>query len=406
MNNPLPPARLDLEFIPVEDGEERELLVRDPLELVPEDLALPPGILEILSLLDGAVDLDGFQIELMRLQGGALVSREEASYLAAQLDEAFLLESPAFFEAKRGVEEDFAQRPARPAALAGSAYPDDRTGLEAFLDDILTTQPPFEADGRVTALAAPHIDPALGERVYARAYRALLREKPGRVIILGVGHQMSQGLFSLTAKDFETPLGALPTDKPAVSRLLRAAGDAAAPSDFDHRFEHSIEFQAVFLRHVLRDVPFQIVPILCGSLISLPEYSRAAYLEKAGRFLSSLRHLAADPDMETLIVAGVDLSHIGPKFGHEEPARELERKASAHDRALLTHLARQDPEQFWEESAQAGDRFNVCGFSALACLLEILPPSRGLVLDYALWREEPARSAVSFAATVFTAAGA
>ena len=396
-------ARYDLDFIPIQDGGEEMILVRDHLGLAPEGLALPPEILHMLSLLDGTRTRDDLQVEIIRLQGGQIVNLAEVDYLVRQLDEAFLLESEAFLAARQELEAAFAAAPVRQAALAGQAYPEGKEDLEGFLDDILTTQPPFEADGRVAALAAPHIDPGLGEKVYARAYRALLREKPSRVIILGVGHQIDQGLFSLTSKDFQTPLGLLATDAEAVARLALAGKDVAAPTDFYHRQEHSIEFQAIFLQHVLRARPFAILPVLCGSLMALPEYSREAYLDIAGKFLATLREILLDPEHETLLVAGVDLSHIGPKFGHAEDASALERGASAHDRALLTHLTRQAPEQFWEESARESDRFNVCGFSALACLLEILPPCRGLVLDYALWREEPTRSAVSFAATVFTA---
>jgi len=395
-------ARYDLEFIPIRDGDEEMILVRDHLGLAPEGLALPPGILRLLSLLDGTRTKDDLQVEIIRLQDGQMVDMSEVDYLVRQLDEAFLLESETFQTAKEALEAEFAAASVRPAALAGQAYPESKEDLEDFLNDILTTQPPFEADGRVAALAAPHIDPGLGEKVYARAYRALLREKPSRVIILGVGHQIDQGLFSLTSKDFQTPLGLLRTDKEAAARLALAGKDVAAPTDFHHRLEHSIEFQTIFLQHVLRERPFAILPVLCGSLMALPEYSREAYLGIAGDFLDALGDIVMDPEHETLVVAGVDLSHIGPKFGHQEESAQLERGASAHDRALLTHLTRQSPGQFWEESAREGDHFNVCGFSALACLLEILPPCRGLVLDYALWREEPTRSAVSFAATVFT----
>jgi hypothetical protein len=56
---------------------------------------------------------------------------------------------------------------------------------------------------------------------------------------------------------------------------------------------------------------------------------------------------------------------------------------------------------FWEENRQVGDRYNVCGFSAIAILLEILGPSRGHLLKYDVWREEPTKSAVSFAAIAF-----
>jgi AmmeMemoRadiSam system protein B len=126
-------------------------------------------------------------------------------------------------------------------------------------------------------------------------------------------------------------------------------------------------------------------------------------LEKTAAFLDHLRQILQDPEHKTLLVAGIDFSHVGPKFGHEMPAAYLEGQSEAHDKKLLQHLSALDPDLFWEESRKVKDQFNVCGFSALACLLEILPPCKGRILDYERWYEEPTRSAVSYAAVVFTA---
>ena len=60
---------------------------------------------------------------------------------------------------------------------------------------------------------------------------------------------------------------------------------------------------------------------------------------------------------------------------------------------------------FWAEGARAGDRYNVCGFLALATLLEALPGVGGRVLDHLVWHEEPTRSAVSCAGMVFPGCG-
>ena len=155
---------------------------------------------------------------------------------------------------------------------------------------------------------------------------------------------------------------------------------------------------------MLPEDSFGIIPILCGSAqAGLGEYSRRAYLEKAGPFLRKLRDIVSDPAQETLVVAGVDFSHIGPKFGHDRSASFLAGQAETHDRNLLGHLSRLDAELFWKESQEVEDCFNVCGFSALACLLEILPHCKGTILDYRRSQEEATNSAVSFAAAAFTA---
>jgi hypothetical protein len=84
------------------------------------------------------------------------------------------------------------------------------------------------------------------------------------------------------------------------------------------------------------------------------------------------------------------------------PATHIQSQSEIHDRNLLQAVSQGDPEGFWGESIRVQDQFNVCGFSALACLLEVLPPSEGHILKYEIWHEEATRSAVSFAAMAFT----
>jgi AmmeMemoRadiSam system protein B len=214
---------------------------------------------------------------------------------------------------------------------------------------------------------------------------------------------MANGLFCLTDKDLETPLGVINGDPSLIQELREAGGDSIAADDFPHRSEHSIEFQAIFLRHLFPEKNLTIIPILCGSIQSnLPEYSRDAYLARAGSFLGKLREVVNEPDEDTFLIAGVDFSHIGPKFGHEMPAGHLQAQSEIHDKNLLAYLSRFDTEDFWEESRSVKDQFNVCGFSALACLLEVLPHCRGTILNYQIWHEEATKSAVSYAAMVFS----
>ncbi len=75
-------------------------------------------------------------------------------------------------------------------------------------------------------------------------------------------------------------------------------------------------------------------------------------------------------------------------------------EAKRHDKLLLDALCRGSVQAFWSESKRTDDAYNVCGFSCLACLLEILPGCQGYLLDYDFWEEEATQSAVSFAAVV------
>jgi MEMO1 family protein len=397
----VPSMRKDIEFFPLQHQGRQLILIRDHLGLVPEGKGIDVSLYRFMTLLDGTTTIRDIQTVLMREHGGVLVGSEEVKGILAHLDEAFLLDSERFKKARDRIVEDFAAKGVRACSHSGRAYPDNPLELTRKLDDIVgISQSSPAPEGKAVALVSPHIDIAVGSKGYARAYQCLKNASPERVIVLGVGHQGFQGLFALTDKAYSTPLGNVKVENPSVERLRDAGKGVIASDDFAHKAEHSIEFQVVFLQHVLKEKPFKLIPILCGSLLSsLPEYSRPAYRAKTAPFLEALREIVAGPG--TLIVAGVDFSHIGPKFGHTMPARHLEGRSEAHDRKLLQHLVIMDADGFWEESRKENDQYNVCGFAALACLLEVIPPAKGHVLHYETWHEEPTRSAVSFASVVF-----
>jgi hypothetical protein len=402
MNVENPKARRDLEFFPAQSGNQTLIVIKDRLGLVQEGNAINPELYKLLSVLDGSQSVRDIQVELMRQQGGRLVSTEEVEALLNQLDSSYLLDSPRYREARMELVTRFSAQKVRYCSHAGLSYPKEQQALTKRLEDILAIeQAPNLPSGRVTALVAPHIDLEAGKRVYSSAYQAISGLKLERVIVLGVGHSMTDAMFSISDKNFETPLGRAETDGKIVRELMDAGGGVLSSDDFVHRDEHSIEFQLIFLQHLFTDSTFTIVPILCGSLMaSLPAYDRQAYRSKGDDFLKVLASAAGDDG--TIMVAGVDLSHVGLKFGHDTPASVIMRDSEEHDRQLLDFLCSRNADGFWEESKKVNDRYNVCGFSALACLLETLPPSQGTLLSYETYREEPTKSAVSFAAAIFT----
>jgi AmmeMemoRadiSam system protein B len=403
MDDGKPMVRRDLQFIPFQQGGQPLVLVQDHLGLVREGRAIALPLYQFMALLDGAQDLRDLQMALMRQKGGILVGADEVKGILAQLDESYLLDSSRFRKARDSMVAEFASRKVRLPSHSGKAYPSDPEALRKRLGLVMTGYPtPALPGGKLTALVCPHIDLSAGERVYASAYQTLQTAHPSTVVVLGVGHSMGREMFSLTEKDFETPLGMAETDSEFVAELRQAGAGVVSENDFAHRSEHSIEFQILFLQHILGDAGFKIVPILCGSAQGcLQEYSRQSYREAVGSFLAKLREMLSKRDREVLLLAGVDFCHVGPKFGHEMSAAYLESQAKNHDRTLLEHLTRLDADGFWETSRSVNDRYNVCGFSALACLLEVVPPCRGVVLNYDMWHEAQTQSAVSFAAAAF-----
>ncbi|MEA2062810.1 MAG: AmmeMemoRadiSam system protein B [Gemmatimonadota bacterium] len=415
--NPL--LRRDIDFIPVtgEDGVP-VVVARDPLELFDGgSVALQRDALPILALMDGSRSAEEIRLELEARSASAgqvtVIPKELIDSFLEQLDRAYLLDSPRFRQAHRGMVDKFLALTDRPPALGGRAYPDSKTELISFLDDILSEKTDGKKkaeleDKEIISIVAPHIEITQGKKLFAASYNALRGASYDRVVVLGVGHSLETGLFSLTMKNHITPLGTVQTDRQAVEALRQATGFLAAPDDFCHRREHSIEFQVIFLQHVLEG-PFTLVPILCGSLhehLIAGGKARPREIDNFPPVLDCLAGLLADPNQKTLVVAGVDFSHVGNKFGDKLPAASITSDSTAHDMALLAALEKLDVEAFCTESRRAGDRYHVCGFSALSILLEILPEgARGIQLGHEVWNEAPTRSAVSYAAAAFFSAG-
>src|SRR5262249_22405724 len=170
----------------------------------------------------------------------------------------------------------FRKSPVRLAVHAGGAYAGEAGALAAQIDGFFThPEGPGAPQGVATAgtpsplrgLIAPHIDFHRGGSVYAWAYRALLeRSAAALFIILGTCHAGMPDPFAVTLKPYDTPLGAVPTDRAFCEALGRRYGADLLASESAHRSEHSIEFQAVMLRHVLGRREVSIVPVLASYL--------------------------------------------------------------------------------------------------------------------------------------------
>jgi len=400
---PVPRLREDLEIIATSYQGERAVVVRDFLGLIRDPVVIQGDALNLLGLIDGKRTVRDIQLELVRFHQGVLVDAELISRIVAELDSAYILQSRKCQEEKERILDEYAGLKIRPASHAGISYPAQPDQLRDYIDSILN-EPGIKDGGgswsRIVGLIAPHIDLEIGRKTYARAYRAIRDQTPQRIFLLGTGHSHSEEFFCLTEKDFETPLGRVETDRAAVRTLRRAGEGIVSANDISHRREHSLEFQLLFLQRLFGQ-SFSLVPVLCGSYSGeLAKVSRPSEIPAVGRFLAALRSLWEEAGDRGLVVAGVDFSHIGPKFGHRERAATLLGEARSHDLKLIDALSRGDVLGFWGEARRVGDRYNVCGLSALATLLELLPEARGHTLDYDVWNEASTQSAVSFAALV------
>jgi len=381
----IPRLRNDIQITPTLYEGQKAFIVRDALGLIKEPLLLHGELLSFISLVDGHKNIRDIQLDIIRLRGGFFVSSEEVKKVLCELDSLFILDSERYRQEKRKVVDSYAHLPVRSAFHSGRSYPNDPDELRAMLDAFFSEQEeisiPFEGE-RIAALVAPHIDLKVGKEVYTKAYQAIKKCDPTRVILLGTGHSLYGAFFSLTEKDYETPFGRVKTDKEWVKKLREKGKDVVSSDDMAHRSEHSLEFQLLFLQYFFGS-EFSLLPVLCGTFDkSLETASRPREIPKMEKFLDELKLCSEEKDSRSLIVASVDFSHIGPKFGHTQRASSLLFEAKNHDKILLDALCKGNIEEFWAESRKVKNKYNVCGLSALACLLEIQDGQKGYLLDH------------------------
>jgi AmmeMemoRadiSam system protein B len=399
------PRLRSIEAFPAEMSGQSVVCLRDPQHYSEAVVYLPLQAASVLGLFDGRHSLLDIQ-EAFARQFGTLLFREPLLKVIQSLDEHLLLDSSRFAAHRAQVDEAFRQARLRAAMLAGKSYPPDPEALRRQLDGYFTAEegpgptPPSPSAADLTGLVVPHIDFPRGGACYAWGYRELEGAPPvDRWVILGTVHASITQAFALTQKNFETPLGVIETDREFVDHLLRRTGSRYLQDELAHRGEHSIEFQAVFLRHRLpAGNPVRIVPILCGSLHRFVEDRRSPSQEaEIEAFVAALRDAVADLGGRTAVVASADLAHVGPRFGDPRPITPGQlREIADADREMLAAVEAGDAEAFFRSVARDGDRRRICGLPPIYLALRVLSGAWGRVLRYSQWPEP--QGTVTFAA--------
>ena len=402
------PCLRPVDIFPIKAESGVGFVLHDRREIARNSIALSAGAALVLQQLDGTLTLREIQANILRATG-KIIPYEQIETLVAKLDEELYLESPRYLAEYTRIRSEFLAMKSRPAALAGSAYPDDPVALRAFLDDLFAASGLPERSERngtgLAAIVAPHIDLRRGGSAFARAYRALVEHSDADVfVILGIAHDGDGSPFTLTAMDFETPLGTVPTDREMVARIAGAAPADSLGDEMAHRREHSIEFQALLLRYLFPERDIAIVPILCGSLHeALLADGMPADDPAIGGFIGALREAMAASKRKVAIIAGVDLAHVGPRFGDERAADPATlRWVEMEDRGLLEAVAAGDANGVFSSIRKDLDRRHVCGYPALYTMLALLDgEAKGTLLAYEQSPEPETESAVTFAAMSF-----
>jgi hypothetical protein len=389
----------------------RVLMLRDTEGIAPGAVVIPAHLAAVVARFDGRRTPAQIAADAAKATGRpvpvALVEQ-----LAAELDAAVMLDTPRFRARRREVVRAFAEAAVRPASHAGGAYHADPAELARYIEDeCLARAPARPRGGAVIGLCAPHMDLWRAAAGYGHAYRALaegLADEVDTFVLLGTSHAPMTRPFAVCAKAFATPLGALEPDHAALRALADASRFDLQEDEYLHKGEHSLEFQVVFLKHLLRarggGQKARIVPILCGLGDAQARQRDPSLDPDAESFITALRRLVEDRAGRVLVVAGADLAHVGPRFGDGRPlderGRELLRARDADSIDLA--LGRDAPGFFRQVAADLATR-RVCGLGPIYTMLRVLPGGRGERLHYAQHVDPDEGSIVSHASLAYHA---
>jgi hypothetical protein len=381
------------------------IAVRDPEYIQEETLLLPRLVYFVATLLDGRRDVRDVQAVFSRMVGGEELPSEVIDRVVKELDHFYLLDTPRFEEKRSEIERAYVSATRRPAFHLNRPADD----LQKFLDGFYKKGPgappkKVKKPKPVAGLIAPHIDYYRGGPSYAHAYKALAEMQPADIyIILGVAHASPPAPYILTDKDFDTPFGSVECDRDFVRRLIGRLPGNPMRYQLVHRTEHSVEFQVVYLKHVLPR-PFKIVPILCGSFEPLCGAGKPSKHDEIEMFILAMLDTIEETQESVCIVSGADLAHVGKRFGDDfDISPDIIEWVKKDDHASLDHAMDGDAESFYASVMADGNKRKVCGLSSIYTTARLLRgKGKGKLLDYG-YAPDPAGGIVSFASVIYPA---
>ncbi len=382
----------------VQDGKEL-ILIRDTEGITEQALIVPKEVAFMISLMDGTRSLRDIQEEYMRVCG-ELVYLEHIQGLVDALDSNLLLFNEHYTDCLAQMREEYTSAPVREPFLAGKSYSANRMELIMFLDEMFKG-----ADGKsyankeITGILAPHIDYSRGKEVYRETYSHLRSVEKSLIIVLGTCHRPTDRIWSISVKDFSTPLDVIPHPE-GLCRLIRENDVLKRYIDeWPHRSEHSIELQLPLIQFMARN-DFEMLPILTGSMHEYIEGKKGIDDGEIAEIVENFKAALQDYGKPYVVISGADLAHIGAQFG-DQYALDIGTLAvsKGKDEAMLGSVSNVDPRGFFEAVRAEGDSRRICGLTPIFFQLCLLQDSLCDVVSYKQWTD--GSSSVSFAGGVF-----
>lgn len=400
------PILRNLQFSPIKEGEEQYIVLWDPSGLSKEKLVLPLNYFFIIQHFDGDHSLHEIGALYLKRFGEFLMPAK-VEQLVGDLEAKLFLEGDRTEGAKAQARHAYREAAVRPAGFAGKSYEADRGQLKKQIDGFFSSKegPDFKPSANkgklIKGLVVPTYELRQAGPIYAWAYKELQEaQQPDVLVIIGTAHAGLEGLFALTDKDFETPLGIVPVDRAIMDRL-KALVPEYFEEDMAHLSEHSIEFQLPFVQtNTGASAAIPIVPILSSfSAMSLSDPSVRASVE---RLLTALREAISASGKTVCIIAAGELAHLGMRYGDSAPPTDFSfHRAMQYDLEMLKHVEDLKAEEFAGYIQKEKDQRRISGFSPIYCLLRLIEAEKGQVLRYDRGITDQYNSTVTYASMAF-----
>lgn len=357
--------------------------------------------LEILKHVNGRRTPRDLHQAAVQAGGGLIFPFETVIDLLARLDAGLFLDTPRF--------DDYLTGPVREPTCIG-CYDADPKKLREQLRGYfsmpggpgLPGEP--KPDGRLRAALLPHIDYARGNVTFAWGFKELFERTDASLFVIIATSHYSPHRFTLTRKNFKSPLGIVPTDQEYIDRLVKQYGDGLFDDPLAHFPEHSVELEVVYLQYLFENVrPIRIVPLVVGSFRDcVDSWTNPSERPDIQQMIQALRRAEEETPEPICYVISGDLAHIGPKFEDPDPVSEPFLTHSRNqDRALMERAEAADMAGYFRIIAEEGDARRICGLPPTYTLLEAIRPTGGKLLHYGQYVHPQGFESVSFASAVF-----
>ncbi len=404
------PALRNIQYSPMKQGEEQYIVLWDPTGLSAEKLIVPLNFFYLFQFLDGEHSLEQIGVEYLKKYGEFLMPNK-LDLLIADLDEKLFLEGDRYEAAKAAAVKAYREAPMRKPQFAGKSYEDDPQKLQAQIAGFFASK---EGPGRdpsanqrkpIKALVVPSYEVNKAGALYAWAYNALREaEAPDVYILLGTAHAGLTEPVAVTDKDFETPLGVVPVNRPLMEYLQSKGGNALFADELRHQTEHSIEFQLPFLQETVgTQQAISIVPVLSSfSPGCFIDSELKDFVDRIEQFVALLKDAIAASGQKVCLIASANLAHIGLRYGDNTAPTDFSfHRCMQTDLEMLKHVENVDAQGFAEFLLKEQDHRHVLGFSAIYLLLRLIEAEKGEVLRYDREIVDQFNSTVTYASAAF-----